>query len=424
MILIVFNLVILVVNLAHESTSAAAAAASAAASFVSNHRTRTGWQRNHHRYHLHHHGCKSFQTSQHLLPGIRSRIIFHKLHVSSTNDNDPTTSTSNDSDVGNTTNSNNKNSNNSNVIDNNKSLSDDIIYSLDLKPLLYEVARHAGTKRGRNALLSLVNIDEETSQRSTSLLGQSSLITSSSKRRRAMMTATMATNTMNSMYQDQASTISDSSRSINNSKVKNNKSSYGQQIAPIATSQFDARTEYEYVEQALLCLSNESIEDGNSDNTNKKNSSKNKNSDVLGVPNLTYPPLYSIGSSPEDYTTIINDTDDDEWIYIRSLDRWTLEHILQAEKVIEKLLDVRKWAKLDVTQTWVPLLSQIGRSIDSDDDGGDSDDDDGDDNSSVLQTVHKDISNTVEIVRARSLLDPSGSSVSKIVYLSFVFYPF
>ena len=44
------------------------------------------------------------------------------------------------------------------------SLPDDVIDSLDLKPLMYEVASHSGTKRGRNALLSLANIDEEKDQ--------------------------------------------------------------------------------------------------------------------------------------------------------------------------------------------------------------------------------------------------------------------
>ena len=394
MSLFVFILVILLSNFVREADGTASGDA---ASFVCNHRRRrTGWQCNHH-----HHGCKK---SFHLLPQIHSRMKFHELHVISTNENDTTTPSSKDGDDDDNT--------NSNVIDN-KKIPDDIIYSLDLKPLLYEVARHAGTKRGRNALLLLANIDEETSKRSTSL-GQSSMTSSSSKRRRAIMTTTAIATAKSTLYQERVPTTSDSRSSSSSSKVKNNKSSYAHRIAPIATSQFDARKEYEYVEQAMLCLSNENDsddDDGNS-NTNKKNS-KNKDSDY--IPNLTYPPLYSIGSSPEDYTTIINDTDDDEWISIRSFDGWTLEHILQAEKVIEKLLNVRKWAKQDVTQTWVPLLSQIGCSIDSDGDvKNDDDNDDGDDNSSVLPAVYKEISNKVEIVRARSLMDPSGSSVSDI----------
>ena len=116
--------------------------------------------------------------------------------------------------------------------------------------------------------------------------------------------------------------------------------------------------------------------------------------------NLTYPPIYAMGSSPIDGETVIH-TDDDEWLYMPA-DSWTLENLVQAEQIIRRLINVKEWADLDETQIWMPGLSDIGRQIDQDNE---------------LPNLYSEIDGVVDIVRVRTLNDPAGKSVSKIVGL-------
>jgi hypothetical protein len=143
------------------------------------------------------------------------------------------------------------------------------------------------------------------------------------------------------------------------------------QIAPIATSSEEARQEYEVVEEAYLALQPDTTY------------------------NLTFPPLYGAESGPWD-TTIIANTDDDEWLTLGA-DAWTLEHILQAEQVIDMLIKVKEWAMREESTTWMPSLAQLALLIDED---------------NLLPSLRDEISGIVEIVRVRSLTDPSGKSVS------------
>jgi hypothetical protein len=111
--------------------------------------------------------------------------------------------------------------------------------------------------------------------------------------------------------------------------------------------------------------------------------------------NLAFPPLYGAESGPWDTTTIAN-TDDDEWLTLDA-DAWTLEHILQAEQVIDMLIKVKEWAMREESTTWMPSLAQLALLIDED---------------NLLPSLRDEISGTVEIVRVRSLTDPNGKSVS------------
>ena len=62
------------------------------------------------------------------------------------------------------------------------------------------------------------------------------------------------------------------------------------------------------------------------------------------------PPLYPADSGPLDVLTTVT-TDDDEWLgfSLASFDdnHWTLEHILQAEQVVGKILNVYEWSQQD-----------------------------------------------------------------------------
>jgi hypothetical protein len=140
-------------------------------------------------------------------------------------------------------------------------------------------------------------------------------------------------------------------------------------LVSIAASSDEARQAYELVEQATLALQENPY-------------------------NLTFPPLYGQDSNPMDMETIPV-TDDDEWLYLAP-DDWTLESIIQAEQVIDALQNVRAWAALEECQEWMPALSEMGLTIDPD---------------GLLQEVHNEIIDVVEIVRARTAI-PTAKGVS------------
>jgi hypothetical protein len=139
-------------------------------------------------------------------------------------------------------------------------------------------------------------------------------------------------------------------------------------LAPIAASAEHTRTEYELVEQAMLAL--EGTNDG-----------------------LAPPPLYGATSSPWDTDTTPN-TDDDEWLTLSS-EEWTLENILQADQVIQTLLQVHEWGNRTETRMWTPGLSRIAHTI----------------SALELHLAHNEIRGSVKIVRVRSIFDPNGRSV-------------
>jgi len=103
--------------------------------------------------------------------------------------------------------------------------------------------------------------------------------------------------------------------------------------------------------------------------------------------------LYS-GTSPWD-TTVVN-TDDDEWIslalggYAESMD---LENVLQADKVCSRLVQMWEWATIEATVTRAPEISKIVEEICID----------------QMRAVLSEVEGTVQIVRRRTISDPSGT---------------
>lgn len=186
---------------------------------------------------------------------------------------------------------------------------EDLIYGLDLAPLIRGVARHTSTYRGHEALLSLVSEDAEST--AGELGGRKGVDGISSRRQRA-----------------EASSFSHARQIRNHSRLV---------VAPLASSAGEARQLYELVEAASLSLSENSL-------------------------NLTHPPLYGADSNPWD-TSIVEDTDTDRWIDLPA-DCWTLENILQAEKTLETLLLTKEWAMEETSTTWISGLSYIGSAID------------------------------------------------------------
>lgn len=225
---------------------------------------------------------------------------------------------------------------------------DYLINALDLVPLLHCVSRHTGTHRGHQALLYLVKEDQRT--KAHQLYGLSAAGQSFSARR------------------IRAEGLAVPRRAKSRNKKK--------QIIKIAQSAEEARNQYVLVEEAMLAL------------------------DETADPslNLSYPPFYRKDSHPGDISSV-EDTDNDEWLMLPA-DSWTLEFLLQAEKVIETLLATRTWATLEETRTWMGGLASIGAKIDKVD---------------VLLSVLEEIKDRVEIVRVSTLSSsPSSSAVSSV----------
>jgi hypothetical protein len=200
---------------------------------------------------------------------------------------------------------------------------------------MHAVASHSGTRRGRQAILSLVgNEDNE-----------------------------YLTKFSNDATPARIRRVSNPFLYRKGEQV----SSRNAQLAPLAKSARDAREEYELVEQALLALD--------------------------GYNGLSYPPIYGANSSPFDTKTTA-DNDHDDWLYL-PVDQLCLEHVLNAEQIINMLLRVKEWSCQTQVEMWLPSLALIGKDIDDE----------------VLSPTHKELAGAVEVVRVKSLTDPNGKSV-------------
>ena len=240
----------------------------------------------------------------------------------------------------------------------NDSFSPRLIESLDLEPLFQGVARHAATKRGKDALLRLVNRASPSSS-SASPGGAIS-------RREAALAAT------NSYQRSPLETPSDP---IPDPIA----------ILSIAQSAAEASDEYELIRQATAALGS----------TRPSAPSLPGGSTSMGEVTLTLPPIYGGDTSPFDTTSPVT-SDDDEWLplalegFAGSLDK---EAILKADKVVERLLQVYEWATSSATVAAAPGISAIGETICA----------------NQLQMLHDDTGGSVEIVRKRTISDPSGT---------------
>ena len=160
--------------------------------------------------------------------------------------------------------------------------------SLDLLPLMEAVSLHAGTRRGRQSLLALVGADYDEPLQPLSFPG---------KRNENHMLPAKSRRLLENKDLPQSQRHTGVSRKYNSA---------------IANNQQEAQQEYEAVAQAALLL-------------------KQKN----------YPPLYGSDSSPWDIENPA-ETDYDAWLELSARDS-TLEHVLQAEKVIETFQLVKDW---------------------------------------------------------------------------------
>eukprot|EP00977_Amphora_coffeiformis_P018004 scaffold6073_cov169-Amphora_coffeaeformis.AAC.3 len=151
----------------------------------------------------------------------------------------------------------------------------------------------------------------------------------------------------------------------------------------VAVNVEEARYAYELLEQAQFVLQPPSNDD-----------------DGIAV---QLPPFYGTIGPPcgDDSTTTrvatapsnVDDTDDDEWLELSTLE-WTLQDILKAEKITERLLQVHAWGNDTAVSTWTPSLAQMAKQIKVE----------------PLQRVLREITGAIEIVRVKTVMDPTGKS--------------
>ena len=190
----------------------------------------------------------------------------------------------------------------------NSFLTPKVIDALDLVPLLHRIAHHTGTRRGYEAIVSLVEQEDSKLSSATRRLG--SRVAS----RRSSWLA------------------QDSSSNKNGGELPRQAHRYR---CSEANTIHDARRLYNTLEEAILALQNN-----------------------------TWPPIYSPESSPLVYNTQIVDTDDDEWLQYSQDTQFELQDVLKAEQVVKRLLSVYQWADDESRQLWMPQLSTIGKMID------------------------------------------------------------
>jgi hypothetical protein len=187
-----------------------------------------------------------------------------------------------------------------------KAIPDRLVDTLDLSILIEGVSRYTGSRRGRQALLSLANEQFDETKRNEPSHNISA------KRRR----------------------VSQNFPKMLGFEAGRSRYSH---LSPMALSAEEARTEFQLVEQAMRCL---------------------QETDRLSYPDA----IYGSDSSPWD-TQRIAATDYDDWLRFITREEWSLEHVLQAEQVIGTLLHLYDWANLTPILTFCPGLAQIGQQI-------------------------------------------------------------
>ncbi len=233
----------------------------------------------------------------------------------------------------------------------NNSISKKLAQSLDIIPLLERVASYTGTKRGRDALLSLVDVGSDRPRQRRKLRNTS--------KRKAMMPS------------------SQWNASFKNAANNNDGHRHNTYIVKISQSVAECRHEWNLIREATKILS------------------QNR----LGLSSL--PPIYPKDSSPWDVNYQV-DTDDDEWLIEASSTGWAtplqLEQVLQADQVIDRILKTHAWSNEENMVCEAPSISEICCEIDT----------------KTLVKVHEEINGSVLILKGRSSYnDPSGNKVSK-----------
>ena len=260
---------------------------------------------------------------------------------------------------------------------------DDLVTALDLVPIIDMVASYCGTYRGQQALYKVVGQDDVTKRaRTHEKRGISGPVTS---RKRQLYDSVIPTYGVG-----QSRTENDASTYANedgrSTTYATEISTRHTDICSIASSATEVMDLYRFVVEATRYLDGEGTKE-----------------------NRTFPPIYPMDATngPFDLATRKNkvNSDDDDFLQFTSAkdDGWTLEHVMQADQVIAKLISLFDWSvrsNVD-NETASVIKSLVTGTTTALRDGIDID---------RLTKVWSIIHDTVEIVRVRTLTDAWGQT--------------
>lgn len=260
---------------------------------------------------------------------------------------------------------------------------DDLIAALDLAPVIDMVAAYCGTYRGQQALYRVVGQDDAT--KSLRTIDKRGILEQSTSRKRQIYDSVISTSNGHVPEDNDAALfVNENSRSTT---YATELSTSDIRISPIASSANEARDMYRLVFEAARYL------DGGG------TSSSNRN----------FPPIYPIDATngPFDLASRKSkvNSDDDDFLQFTTAkdDRWTLEHVMQADQVIAKLISLYDWSvRSDDDHETASIIKTLSiGSSNANNDGIDI---------NRLTKVWSSIHDTVEIVRVRTLTDAWGQT--------------
>lgn len=270
----------------------------------------------------------------------------------------------------------------------------ELVQSLDLIPLLEEVAKYTSTKRGRDAILSLLgdnyNVNSSTQQKQ---LGRSD-------------------NNHNNRLSKRKSLLSSYSRNENYIKLTCDDNRNYRHIYKLSQSITECKEEWEVIREAMNILHLHK-NNNNDDPTNHENGSKRHvKNDNIHNDDIHLPPIYPDNSSLWNTYYDQVDTDDDEWLmeilnrggrggtsFPSSSSSLELENILQADQLIKRILSTHEWC-MDLKERGIaPMIVKRCEHIDVE----------------KLIEIHDEIQGRVIIKKGgMSYQDPEGTKVSTV----------
>jgi hypothetical protein len=233
---------------------------------------------------------------------------------------------------------------------------EDLITSLDLMPLMENIAAHATTRRGYESLMALVERKKAKMKPLPQRMLGSDTTTSRRRDRLLMMNEMGSTSTV----------YSGALKAFDKKEPQ-------MLLLEVAKSIEQVHSGYQLVQEATTLLDVSKDED-----------------------TPWYPPMYGADTDPWDIKTT-PETDDDEWLFL-SPHEYTTEHILKAEQVINMLSKVWKWGQKSHITYIAPNMAQLASEI----------------NMEPLSEVFQEIEGKVEIVRVKSIMDIKGKSTYSV----------
>jgi hypothetical protein len=284
-------------------------------------------------------------------------------------------------------------------------LPQELIQSLDLIPLLEEVAKYTSTKRGRNAILSLLgnnyNVKSPTQQNQQGRIYNNYNHNPLLSKRKSILSS-FTTNTDSKDYYD-------------------NPKKY-EQVFKLSQSITECKEEWELIREATNILhlykynhKNENNSPTNHENEkSKRHNMKNDEEEDDDGGDIHLPPIYPENSSLWNTYHDQVDTDDDEWLMeilngggggggksfpSLSSSSLELENILQADQLIKRILKTHEWCIDLKSRDIAPMIAKhfCARHIDIE----------------KLIHIHDEIQGRVIIKKGGiSYQDPEGTKVS------------